>query len=262
MSSAEGTAAGDPVGTTATDPHEHHWFTEPTEPAKPIYVAWLLIAQLVFFIALLGPAIVGVGIKVQSLVHAGAIDANGATAAAGVLAGVGAIFATIANVVFGRVSDRTTSKWGRRRIWIVLGTIIMTVGLAMMAWAPSLMMASAAWAVAQLGANMALAPFIATVADQVPRFQRGQITASLGIAQNVGILGGVYVSEWFATNLFIMFVAPSILAIGAMIVFAFVLPDKVLPVKPPKADLRDWLETFWVSPVKHPDYAWPGGRGS
>ncbi len=204
MSSAEGTAAGDPVGTTATNPHDHHWFTEPTEPAKPIYVAWLLIAQLVFFIALLGPAIVGIGIKIQSLVHAGVIDANGATGAAGVLGGVGAIFATLANGVFGRVSDRTTSKWGRRRIWIVLGTVLMTAAFAIMALAPSLMMATVGWALAQLGANMTLAPFVATVADQVPKFQRGTITASLGIAQNVGILGGVYVAEWFANDLFII----------------------------------------------------------
>lgn len=145
--------------------------------------------------------------------------------------------------------------WGRRRIWIVLGTILMTVAFAIMALAPSLMMATVGWALAQLGANMTLAPFVATVADQVPKFQRGTITASLGIAQNVGILGGVYVAEWFANDLFIMFVAPSILAIGAMLVFAFVLPDKVLATKPPKADLRDWIETFWVSPAKHPDYA-------
>ncbi len=32
--------------------------------------------------------------------------------------------------------------WGRRRIWIVLGTILMTVAFAIMALAPSLMMAT------------------------------------------------------------------------------------------------------------------------
>jgi len=234
---------------------EHHWFKEPTEPAPKKYVSWLLIAQLFFFIALLGPAIVGIGIKIQDLVHAGAIDPNGATGAAGILGGVGAIFATLANVIFGKVSDRTTSRWGRRRIWILLGTIIMTGAFVIMALAPDLMMATVGWALAQLGANMTLAPFIATIADHVPKFQRGKITAALGIAQNLGILGGTYVAQFFADQLFIMFVAPSILAIAAMLVFVIVLPDQVLPEKPPAMSFRELAYTFWVSPVKHPDYA-------
>ncbi|GAB3281085.1 MFS transporter [Microbacterium lacusdiani] len=257
MSSVSGSAAGIPSQmTTATAvAREHHWLKEPTEPAKGGYVFWLIAAQLVFFIALLGPAIVGIGIKIQSLVHAGAITADGATAAAAVLGGVGALFATIANVVFGRVSDRTTSRWGRRRIWIVLGTVIMTGAFLIMAVAPDLTTATVGWALAQLGANMALAPFIATVADQVPKFQRGSVTAALGIAQNVGILGGTYVAQWFVDDLLIMFVGPSLLAIAVMVVFAVVLPDRALPVKPPRATFRDWWETFWVSPLKHPDYA-------
>ncbi|WP_216845324.1 MFS transporter [Rathayibacter sp. VKM Ac-2857] len=257
MTTSSGSAAGMPSGmTTATATvRGHHVFAEPTEPAKKGYVFWLLAAQLIFFIALLGPAIVGIGLKIQSLVDAGEIAQNGATGAAAILGGFGALFATVANVVFGRLSDRTTSRLGRRRVWIVAGTVIMTVAFTIMALAPTLLIATIGWSLAQLGANMTLAPFIATLADQVPRFQRGKVTAALGIAQNVGILGGTYVAQAFVDQLFIMFVAPSILAIIVMVVFAVVLPDKRLPVAPPKATLRDWAETFWVSPVKNPDYA-------
>ena len=257
MTTSSGSAAGMPSGMTTSTAtvRNNAWFPEPTEPAKKSYVFWLLAAQLVFFIALLGPAIVGIGLKIQSLVDAGEIAQDGATGAAAVLGGFGALFATVANVVFGRLSDRTTSRLGRRRVWIVTGTIVMTVAFAIMALAPTLLVATVGWSLAQLGANMTLAPFIATIADQVPRFQRGKVTAALGIAQNVGILGGTYVAQAFVDQLFIMFVAPSILAIVVMVVFAVVLPDKRLPVAPPRATLRDWAETFWVSPVKNPDYA-------
>lgn len=257
MSNVSGSAAGNPSGMTAATAmvREHHWFTEPTEPAPRRYVVWLLIAQLIFFVALLGPAIVGVAIKIQDLVHQGAIDANGATGAAGVLAGAGALSATIANVVFGRVSDRTTSRWGRRRIWIVLGTIVMTGSFALLAVAPNLATACVGWALASLGANMTLAPFIATMADHVPKFQRGRVGAALMIAQQLGILGGTYVAELFMDQLVIMFVGPSVLAIVVMVVFAFILPDQVLPVKPPRQNFREIVETFWVSPLKYPDYA-------
>jgi len=52
-----------------------------------------------------------------------------------------------------------------------------------------------------------------------------------------------------------MFVGPAILAIVAMVVYAVILPDQVLPTKPPRMSLREWAITFWVSPRKHPDFA-------
>jgi MFS family permease len=238
-----------------THPHQHHWFTEPTEPAKKSYVFWLIVTQFVFFVALLGPAIVGIGAKILELQQSGAISANGANAASAVLGGWGALFATIANVVFGRLSDRTTSRWGRRRIWVVLGTVIMTVGFVVMATGNSLALATVGWCIAQLGANMTLAPFIATIADQVPKFQRGSVTAGLGIAQNVGIVGGVYVAAWFGADMFVMFVVPALVSIVVMVIFALVLPDKALPEKPPRMNIADWVQTFWVSPRRYPDFA-------
>lgn len=232
-------------------PHaEHHWFAEPTEPVSRGYVWGLVLAQLLFFVALLGPAIVGIGIKVQDIVPDS--EKNSALAT---VAGFGALFAVVGNVLFGRFSDRTTSRWGRRRPWIVGGTVVMTLAFVIMATGQNVPVVTAGWCLAQLGANATLAPFIATISDQVPQFQRGSVSALLGIAQNVGILGGTYVAQVFQHQMIIMFVAPAIVAIGAMLLFAFVLPDQVLPAKPPRMDLREWVTTFWVSPKEHPDFA-------
>jgi MFS family permease len=114
---------------------------------------------------------------------------------------------------------------------------------------------TAGWCLAQLGANATLAPFIATISDQVPKFQRGSVSALLGIAQNVGILGGTYLAQLFQDQLVILFVVPSIFAIGAMILFAVILPDQRLTVKPPKMTAGEWVTTFWLNPLKHPDFA-------
>jgi MFS family permease len=238
------------VGLDVADPHEHHWFAEPTKAVTWKYVAGLVFAQLVFFIALLGPAIVGIGIKVQQIV-----PDDQKTSALGTVAGFGALFAVIGNVLFGRFSDRTTSRLGRRRPWIVGGTVVMTLAFLVMALGQNVATVAAGWCLAQLGANATLAPFIATIADQVPKFQRGSVSALLGIAQNIGILGGTYVAQVFQDQMVIMFVVPSIFAIGAMLLFAFILPDQRLPVRPPRMDLREWFTTFWVDPRKHPDFA-------
>jgi MFS family permease len=209
-----------------------------------------VVAQFVFFVALLGPAIIGIGVKVQSIVP----DAEKAPALATV-AGFGALFAVIGNVLFGRLSDRTTARWGRRRPWIVAGTVVMTIAFVVMALGQSVPMVTAGWCLAQLGANATLAPFIATISDQVPKFQRGSVSALLGIAQNVGILGGTYLAQLFAKQLLILFVGPSILAIAAMIMFAFILPDQHLKVRPPRMTAQEWIGTLWLNPLKHPDFA-------
>ncbi|WP_309129933.1 MFS transporter, partial [Microbacterium sp.] len=252
MTTSSGSAAGMPSGMTATSSaaREHHWFPEPTEPPPLRYKVGLVVAQLVFFIALLGPAIIGVSLKVQTITPEA--ERNSALA---LVAGIGAFGALVGNVLFGRLSDHTASRWGRRRPWIVGGTIVMTLSFLLMAIAPNVQLTALGWLLAQLGANATLAPFIATIADQVPKFQRGSVTALIGIAQNVGILGGTYVAQLFMDQMIIMFVGPSVLAIIAMTAFAFLLPDQVLPAKPPRMSLREWVETFWVSPVKHPDYA-------
>ena len=232
------------------DPHEHHWFAEPTTAVTWKYVSGLVFAQFVFFVALLGPAIIGIGVKVQQIV-----PDDQKTSALGTVAGFGALFAVIGNVLFGRFSDRTTSRWGRRRPWIVAGTIVMTLAFVVMALGQSVPVVTAGWCLAQLGANATLAPFIATISDQVPKFQRGSVSSLLGIAQNVGILGGTYVAQIFQHHMVILFVVPSILAIGAMFLFAVILPDQHLRTRPPRMDLREWVTTFWLNPLKYPDFA-------
>lgn len=257
MSSVSGSAAGQPSGITGASAvvGSAPGAPEPKSPAPKSYSISLVTAQVILYIALLGPAMVGIGMKIQSLIDAGAIADDAAESSIAVLQGVGAASAFIANVVFGRLSDRTTSRWGRRRPWVVGGTALMTVAFGIMATAPNLATATAGWALAQLGANATLAAFIATISDQVPSFQRGSITALLGIAQNVGILGGAYVADFFAGHLLIMFVGPSVVAVIAMLVFALILQDRVLPERPPRLSFRGWISTFWVSPLAHPDYA-------
>ncbi|GAB2580815.1 MFS transporter [Microlunatus antarcticus] len=229
---------------------EHHWFQVPTKEVGPKFVGGLVFAQLIFFIALLGPAIVGISLKVQKT-----IPLEQQTTAVGIIGGFGALAATLGNVVFGRLSDRTTSRFGRRRPWLVAGTTVMTLAFVVMALGQNVTVITLGWCLAQLGANATLAPFVATISDQVPKFQRGSVAALLGIAQNVGILGGTYLAQLLQNHLVVLFVVPSIFAIGAMILFAVILPDQRLRVKPGAMTPSEWITTLWLNPLKHPDFA-------
>jgi MFS family permease len=102
-----------------------------------------------------------------------------ATAAGGALA-------VLVPVAAGWLSDRTRSRWGRRTPWIAAGAAVNVVGLALLAWAPSVPALIAAYLVLQLGNNAAGAAFAGIVPDIIPAERRGGASALLNSATIVG----------------------------------------------------------------------------
>lgn len=208
----------------------------------------------------MGPAILGVQPKALSMVP----DDNAAQASAiSMIAGLGHWGAVFANVIFGQISDRTTSRWGRRRPWLVIGILSMTVGLSMMGALNTVPLVALGRLSGQIGANAAPAPFVAVLSDQVPEFQRARIASWISIAQNLAVLVAAFLADAMRNQRMVLFVVPAIPVIPAilfMVCFTFVLPDKPLPVRPAPFRLIDMARTFWGSPTARPDYA-PAGWG-
>jgi MFS family permease len=227
---------------------------KPTEPKSPLFVGALGFAQFGLFVALLGPVIVSMALKVNTLVA----DPTGRTSALGVVLGVGAVAAFLGNAVFGRLSDRTTSRFGRRRPWLVGGVLVMAAALLLISQAGSVPVLALGWFIAQLGANAAFAPFVATLADQLPEKQHAKVSAMVGIMQNVAVLAAAQLATRLTDDMLGLFMVPAAIGVLGMVVFALVLPDPVLETPPPRLDARTIAETFWVSPVRHPDFgfAW------
>lgn len=227
---------------------------KPTEPKSALFIATFGFAQFAFFVALLAPVMVSMALKVSTLLD----DPAARTAALGPILGIGAIGATLGNVLFGRLSDRTTSRWGRRRPWIIGGTTVMAFSLVGLAYATSVWQLMVLWLVAQLGANAAYSPFIATMADQLPEKQYAKMSAMVGIMMNVGILGAALIVARFTSDTLMMFLVPTLIGVVGMVVYALVLPDPVLETKPEKLDLGVLVKSFWVNPLRHPDFglAW------
>ena len=93
---------------------------------------FLSFANLGVYMALLTPVMVSMAFKVDHLV-----GAEAAPAQLGMVMGVGALFALICNPLAGRLSDRTTSRLGMRRPWILGGAIVGPAALAVVGTAQS-----------------------------------------------------------------------------------------------------------------------------
>jgi MFS family permease len=227
---------------------------KPTEAKGPLFIAALAFAQLTLFIALLGPVMVSMALKVSTLTD----DPTDRTSIVGSVLGIGALAAVIGNAVFGRLSDRTTSRFGRRRPWLIGGTLVMAAALFAISQAQGPGMLMIGWFVAQLGANAAISPFVATLADQLPEKQYAKVSATVGVMQNVGILVATWFASLFATNMFLLFMAPAAIGVVGMVTYALILPDPVLRKRPAKLTFGEMVGSFWVNPIKHSDYgfAW------
>ncbi len=105
----------------------------------------------------------------------------------------GLLVALVSNPLFGMFSDRTASRWGRRRPYIIGGTLLNLVGLFLMMAAPNIITLMLALCLTQLGNNAAAAPFHAYLPDLVNEEQRGTAAGIMGLAQIIGIILGALI---------------------------------------------------------------------
>src|SRR5215471_7081903 len=104
---------------------------------------------------------------------------------------VGVLAALLTNPIAGAFSDRTTSRLGRRRPWLIIGTILSAITLALMSQASSFVTLVLWWAIFHVAANAVLAALAAVVPDRVPVHQRATISALVSLSLPLGSVIGV-----------------------------------------------------------------------
>ncbi len=226
---------------------------EPTVRVRPGWMSLLFFANIALWLGVYAP------IQVLLPKQAELLDAVNKETVLGLVMGFGAAVALVANPAIGLLSDRTCSRFGRRHPWTVAGAIVAAVGLAVLALAPTVAVMIVGWCLVQGGLNGMLAALMAALPDRVPVQQLAVVGGLVGIAQMLGtVLGAVVVVVVLGiAGLPLAYaVCAGIVVIGAAC-FVLRTPDARLPIesRPPWV-LRQVLRDFWVSPRKHPDFAW------
>ena len=102
----------------------------------------------------------------------------------------GAIIAIIVQPTVGSISDYTISRWGRRKPYIFIGSILDVVFLVGIANSNTLLAIAAFIALLQFSSNFAQGPFQGYVPDLVPAAQVGLASALVGLMQILGNVAG------------------------------------------------------------------------
>jgi MFS family permease len=229
---------------------------EPGSPAEQ-RVGWGFIGSyaLAFMstsLVFLAPALVSLALKVNSLV-----GKEQAPNSLSLVTGIGALVSLFGNPFFGRMSDRTASRLGMRRPWMIIGLIGGSLGILIVALAPNIAVVLLGWCIAQLFFNALLAAMVAVLPDQVPAAQRGLVAGVLGVCLPIASVTGTYVVQLFTGNLLAMFLGPCAIAGFFIVLFAVRLKDRRLArADRPPWSLREFLRTFYINPRMAPDFAW------
>lgn len=145
----------------------------------------------------------------------------------------------------------------RRAPWMMLGALAGGLALVGLAFADSLVGVIIAWTLVQVSYNFAQGPLSAVMPDRVPLRRRGTFAALSGIGLMFGALGGQIVGSLFFNSLTAGYIVFAVFALVVLALFVVANPDyPSTKIEPEPFRLNEFLRTFWVSPLKHPDFFW------
>ena len=185
----------------------------------------------------------------------------------GQILALGALLSMAVAPLFGAWSDRIRTRWGRRKPFLVIGTLGNVLGLLGLAFIPSqpsaLGLYIAAYLVINLFNNLATAPYSALIPDVVPVEQRGSASGWMGLMTMLGnFVGGI-------TGVALALLGPRFgepgaitivyLAIAVLLVVGMI--GTVLTVREPEPQPMPPFEwaVFWrglLAPFKSHDFSW------
>lgn len=171
----------------------------------------------------------------------------------------GALVALISNPVFGALSDRTRSRFGRRKPYLVFGAIGGFAALWLVGLGGSVTMVLVGWCLAQLAYNAVLAALVAIVADRIPVRRRGTVVGILGMCMPVGQITGTFLVQYFSPDLLRALLVPGAIGLVGVLGLALSLRedsagdvDAAGEAKAPRAAAVG----FKVELARHRDFAW------
>lgn len=230
-------------------------FAEPTRRVSARWIALFATAWLGIWMAQLTPIQLLLPQEVDAL--ASGDDWTQSVVAFGIISAIAGACALVVFPLTGALSDRTTSRFGRRKPWILAGTLLFAASLVALGLQTTLVGIGVFWSLAISGFCMASAGITATIADQVPVEQRGFVSGWVSAPQAIGTVLGLALVLILGVGLLGGYVLVAGLLVVLVLPFLLGVRDEALPrvLRPP---FRPGMlvSGLWISPRTHPDFAW------
>jgi len=168
---------------------------------------------------------------------------------------------TVSLFVFGAVSDRTRTRFGRRIPWIAFGTVTGTIGLVLIANASSVGVLFAAFFGYGILFSALPGSVLAMFPDRVPREKRGTLSAVYGGAQVLsGAVAGIIASRFLTDPRPLLLAGAAVMLVGGAVFVLLAREESNVDAPRDRLDVRGVLAAFRF-PAGAPDFYWAfGGR--
>ena len=178
--------------------------------------------------------------------------------ASSVLKSIGTVVAIVWQPIVGGISDRTVTRWGRRRPYIFAGTLGDLVFLTGIALSGNYWWIVVFYFLLQFASNTAQSPYQGLLPDVVPAAQRGEASGYYGVANLVGIAAGTVGAGLLLAHLGR---GAAILSIGLVLITTMLatvvfVADRVRPVEGHFQDLREMLSKTFGVPLRNRPFVW------
>lgn len=148
-----------------------------------------LLRLSVYWLGLIA-VVTGVGVILQERIKVLVPDPTIQYTTLGAIQAAGVLVAVLVQPIAGSVSDYTISRFGRRKPYILIGTLLDVVFLIGIATSNTVLAVGAFVVLLQFSANFAQGPFQGYVPDLVPSSQVGLASGLVGLFTVLGVVVG------------------------------------------------------------------------
>jgi MFS family permease len=168
------------------------------------------------------------------------LDRGSAGSLQAIIAVVGVVAPILIQPTVGVISDYTMTRWGRRKPYIVAGTVLDVVFVVAIATSNGFLALAALYFLLQLSSNFAQGPFQGYVPDLVPASQVGLASGLMGMMIVFGtILGtGIATLGQLTDTVVLSTIALGVVELGTMVLLVLTVDEG--GSAPPRT--RGWLE--------------------
>lgn len=154
------------------------------------------------------------------------------------------------------LSDRTRSRLGRRRPWLILAGVLGIVGASLIGLSTSPILLVVGWTLAFLGYTFSAVMILAYFGDRLPANQRGTVMGINGTITQVAPIVGIIIASMLSSTPALMFFVPGAIALLGLIIFILTMKDSQLTGEVPPLRIGALFQGFWFNPRKYPNIAW------
>lgn len=178
-----------------------------------------------------------------------------------IIVNAGGIVSIVSQIIIGAISDRHRGKHGRRKPFIIVGTLLSIPAIWLFALAGSFPMLVASFMILQLFVNIAGGPYQALIPDMIPPERHGIASGYMGLWNLVGQAGGLALAAVLFSNLLgpnglvYLFIVISIIFVVLMLLTVRHVQEE--PYDGDTIKKRDAMVSIFKTDLKsHPSFVW------